>query len=460
MKERLASVLSRIADSALACPGRTLAGASLALLLLGTVATGVRIDGGMDALLPDVDRDLAYYSREARRFGGAETVFVDVSVTDPATLDAAASSVETRLLGSALFTGLAGAGDPAARARTTEVLLRAIPLLLPEEEYAGLEARLRPEAVEDRVDEIVADVLAPAGASRMDALRRDPFGLLDRILARRAAGVPSGENRAVRGRLTSADGRRAFLVAAARAPLGDEAAARGIAALLEEARQALPPGAALAWTGGHRFYLSNSETIRGDVRRASILAFVLVLAVIAAGFRGGRVVFIAALVVLSGAVGAAAAAAIVFGQVAALAVVFGAALSGITVDYAVHLHAEPRRGETRRDAVRRVVAEAAPSVAVGAATASAAFLVLLLSEIPAHRQLGLASAAGILVSAAFALAAGPALAVIAGPDRPAPGDPAPTVLERINTSWFRFALARPGAVLAAVLLIIDRKSVV
>jgi hypothetical protein len=453
MRKRLASALSGIADSALARPARTIAIASLALLLLGLASTGIRVDGRVDALLPDADRVLALYAGEARRQGGAEMIFVDVSSEDPAALDGAVLGVESRLLGSPLLAGVSGGGDPAARARTMEVLRRAVPVLLPEEEYPGLEARLRPEAVEDRVDEIVAALLAPAGAVRMDALVRDPLGLLDLALARTASRVPVEGARAEKGRLTSADGKRALLVAASRAPLGDEEAARGIASLLEDARRALPRGAALAWTGGHRFYLANSESIQRDVQRISILAFALVLAVVAVGFRGARVVFIAAIVVVAGALGAAAAAAVAYGQVAALALVFGAALSGITVDYAVHLHAEPRSGETRRDAVRRVFAEAATSVAVGAATSAAAFLVLLGSGIPAHRQMGLASAAGILVSATFALVAGPALAMVAWRDRPAPRAPAPTVLERTCTSWFRFVLARPGAGMAAALLV-------
>jgi predicted exporter len=185
--------------------------------------------------------------------------------------------------------------------------------------------------------------------------------------------------------------------------------------------------------------------MKRDVARVTIIAVALVLAVIVAGFRGARITWISAAAVVVGSVTGAAALATLYGECSGIALGFGAVLSGISVDYVIHLHAARRRGETREEAVRRVFAATGPSVAIAGATSAAGFLVLLLSDVPALGQVGVAAGAAIVGALAFAFLPGPLVAAAGRRDAPAAQDDAPNVFDRFATWMFGCVLRRPRA---------------
>ena len=161
MSDRLGSLLSRVLDSALARPGRTMAAAGAGLLLLALCSLQLRVDGRVDSLLPEADRGLARYSDEVRRFGAGEMIFVDVQAPVPRSLDVAVTGVVEDLRKSPWIAEVIGGADQEAREKAAEAVFGHLPVLLPEADYAELEKRLLPEALEERMDDLVAVLLGP-----------------------------------------------------------------------------------------------------------------------------------------------------------------------------------------------------------------------------------------------------------------------------------------------------------
>jgi predicted exporter len=433
---------------------------ALAFASMAAAAAQLRISRDwIEPFLPRSDAGLVAYAGALHRFGGTEALYVDVGADDPETLHASADLVETRMRTSALFTRVLGRLTESDLHRTAEAIGSSLPLLVDDDGLRDLDERTKPDAISARMEEHYERLLGPLGGWYQDSLARDPFDLAAMTLER-AGGAGAGAGaRIERGRLVSGDGRHALITGVALARVGDEAGGAAIEAFfgdLAAETSGARAGASLVWIGGHRHYGANSRAMQKDMAWVSILAVILVLAVISAGFRGARITWISALAVLVGAVAGAAALSIVYGECSGIALGFGAALSGISVDYVLHLHAARRSGESRTDAVRRVFVTVGPSVVIGAVTSAAGFLVLLASDVPAHGQLGVAAGAGIAGALLFALFPGPLLAAMGRRNDPAVLADPPNVFDRSATAMFGSILRRPrtafalGAILAAL----------
>ena len=130
-------------------------------------------------------------------------------------------------------------------------------------------------------------------------------------------------------------------------------------------------------------------------------------------------------------------------------------VSGVGVDFAVHLlhrvEEEVQRGRTSREAVAEALRTTGKPIALAATTSAAGLAVLLLVPAPLFSEIGGVAALGVLLGLATALSLGAALRALL-PSRP--GGPARR--ERVGPALARLAgriHARPSGVLALVLLL-------
>ena len=454
MGQVLSGLLARILEAVLRRPLAVLsAWAAITGILLATVLS-IRVDGRVEAFLPERDAHLADYTDALRHFGLAETLFVDVEAATGAPLKNAVDLVRGRMASSGLIGEVFGSPDEDARIRTARALAPAVPFLIPGEEFGRLEARLEPGDLADRMDEHYERLMGPAGGVYQEFLRGDPLELGTFAMTAMMRSSLAPGQRFEGGALLSADGRHGLVTARPLAAVGDEEAAAALEVLMEGIRRDLGGDGRLTWVGGHRFYLANSRAIRADVQHVSTVALLLVLGIVFLGFRGARLVVLAGAAVAVASIAGLAAGVLVFGPVSGVALAFGGALGGICVDYVLHLHAVPHAGESRREAVRRVYLGVGPTAVIGALTSAAAFLVLAASPVPVHRQMGVVAAAGILAALCFSLTAGPARAAGLRPEKRAAADAAPTPLDRISGAWFGAVLRRPRAAMWIALALV------
>jgi len=148
--------------------------------------------------------------------------------------------------------------------------------------------------------------------------------------------------------------------------------------------------------------IEGQEAIGRDLRRATVLALVMVLAFLALHLRRAVSVALLFLPLLAGIVWTLGFAGAVFGTVNVLTAFVGAILAGLGIDHGIHLLqrlAEEMATQTDpRQAVRRTFAETGRATWVAGVTTAAAFAAISISEFRAFREFGVIASVGMVVT--------------------------------------------------------------
>lgn len=308
-------------------------------------------------------------------------------------LVAASRGLSARLEHDARFAHVANGAQNQLRA-DGEFLLRNRYLLssavAPERfSVAGLRA-----ALEHQLDLLGSPVSVLVGP----LLPRDPTGEFLHLLEQlREEGGPDK-----RGDVWfSRDGSRALLLAQTRAPGFDldaqeQAHAAIRVAFGQAAREHRAEGARLLLSGPGVFAVSSRAGIKQDALHFSLIATILVSAVLLIAYRSVRVLGLTLAPVASGVLAGIAAVSLGFGSVHGVTLGFGATLIGEAVDYAIYLFTNTAPGSPPQAALRRIW----PTLRLGVLTSVLGCAAMLFSGFPGLAQLGLFSIAGLVTAAA------------------------------------------------------------
>lgn len=234
---------------------------------------------------------------------------------------------------------------------------------------------------------------SPAGMLARRTLPHDPTGELLH-LADSLAGQGGPATRG--GVWFSRDGARALLVAQTRAAGYDiDAQERALALAQDAFARADADGARLLVTGPGVFSVRTRAVIKGDAWRLSLIAMMLVAALLLAIYRSPRLLGLGLLPVASGALAGIAAVSLGFGSVHGITLGFGVTLIGEGVDYAIYLFTQTSPGAAPESALARIW----PTLRLGVLTSICGFSAMLFSGFSGLAQLGLFSIIGLIVAA-------------------------------------------------------------
>ena len=239
---------------------------------------------------------------------------------------------------------------------------------------------------------------SPASALVGPLLPRDPTGEFLHLLEQlREEGGPDK-----RGDVWfSRDGSRALLVVQTRAPGFDldaqeQAHAAIRAAFKQAAGESRAEGARLLFSGPGVFAVGSRAGIKQDALRFSLIATVLVSAVLLIAYRSVRVLGLTLAPVASGVLAGIAAVGLGFGSVHGVTLGFGATLIGEAVDYAIYLFTNTAPDTPPQAALKRIW----PTLRLGVLTSVLGCAAMLFSGFPGLAQLGLFTIAGLVTAAA------------------------------------------------------------
>jgi predicted exporter len=161
------------------------------------------------------------------------------------------------------------------------------------------------------------------------------------------------------------------------------------------------PAATLVWTGINRFAADSRKKIEREISTLNILSLAAVLTVAALLVRRSWRLLNLLPVVLLAMLGAWCAATLAFARLHILVFVVGSLLTGIAIDYGFYIYMQrpTRPGEPYADKLRRLLRPLLSSCF----TTVAGFAMLLVSDLPLIRQLGVFVGAGLLSALAAAL---------------------------------------------------------
>jgi predicted exporter len=177
------------------------------------------------------------------------------------------------------------------------------------------------------------------------------------------------------------------------AEAGQKPVFAAVAAALSAA-QKIAPDATLRWTAISLFAAESKQSIMRELTLGTLLTLIAVLglAVICLPRIAGTLNL--APVIFGALLGACAAVTLCFGRVHVLVFVLGLMLAGVSIDYGFYLYLQPRKipGEPYAAKVRRLLKPLLGS----ALTTVLGFSLLLFSDLPLIRQLGVFVSAGLL----------------------------------------------------------------
>lgn len=385
------------------------------LFAIGALWSGRRLKLNEDFtdMLPMSDPAIAEQVQALQHIRQAERLFVDIQTSelDPERLASAADRMSGELRnisGLGEFRYLIEADDMQA---LFEQLQAQLPTLLSFKELHDIAGKLELPALEKRLAWMKNAMSQPQGLMLKQIVQTDPVGLGDAVSERlRLLQTGVGDARLVAGRITSADGRHVLISAVpAFRPSDPQPSAVLVAQVLNAARRVesdFPTGTVqIAVTGAHRVALENATMIRKDTTLTSVIATVTVAGLMFAAYRRRWLAVLGLAPTVFGAMGALLMFYLSGDPVSAVALGCGSILIGVTVDYGIYvLYHTDDAPPTTREQLARAVAQLTPTLAFGALTTMAAFLVMFVSPISGHRQLGLFGLVGVALAALFAMA--------------------------------------------------------
>jgi len=237
---------------------------------------------------------------------------------------------------------------------------------------------------------------SPAGLLIRPTLAADPTGEL-RSIARLL--VPVGGPAVRDGVWFSQDGTRALLVAETRAPGFDvDGQERAIQAIEHAFAPIRPGGARIELAGPGVFASQARNAIVGEAWRLSMLAAILVIAILSAAYRSVAPVVTSLIPVATGLTVGVTVVCVAFGPVHGITLAFGATLIGVAVDYPSYLFAQTADAEPLERTANRIGA----TLGLAVLTTVIGALAMALSSFTGLAQLGVLIISGVAAAGATA----------------------------------------------------------
>ena len=371
---------------------RTIIVVWLLLLALGYAAIArTPFSTDMSAFLPRSPQPAQQILVDQLREGVvSRLILLAIEGAPPETLAELSKAVASGLRADPAF-GIVNNGDDAAFARDRNLLLRNRYLLSP----GVTPERFTVAGLTKALDADVQLLGSDLGMLVKGSIPADPTGETLRLI-----GAFSTQNHPeVRdGVWFTHDGTRTLLmvqtVAAGFDIDAQEQAIHRIDAIFVAARAPSAAGARLIETGPPVFAVTIRAHMKADVQRLSIIATLLVAAVLLVAYRSARMLVLALLPVLSGVIAGIAAVGLSFGFVHGITLGFGVTLIGEAVDYAIYLFTQTAPGAAPASTLPRVW----PILRLGMLTSVCGFSAMLLSSFTGFAQLGLFTIVGLIVA--------------------------------------------------------------
>jgi predicted exporter/SAM-dependent methyltransferase len=360
--------------------------------------------------MPHNDPVLADARQIIRHLPMQDRLFIDLEQTssDRDKLVKAASFITDKLSKSGLFAKV-GIGDEAKNfPDLMEHVTNSLPILFSADQ---LEKEIRPLLEPTKIKEALAQnrqVLEQLeGIGRSEMIAKDPLGFSGIILRQLSGLLPSNKAQFYQGQLISEDGKRALIIAKIAGSGTDTATAAKIEKLLDDCRkelvanQDLKDQYILTSVGVYRAALDNETIAKRDTRLAIILTTLGIALLLLFAFPRPLIGLLALLPSTVGAIAALFVCSFFFKSMSMLAVGFGGAIMGFTVDLGItYLLFLDQKKETYG---RQVAREVWLAELLAVLTTVGSFLLLLISDFKILAEIGVFSALGVTFALLFVL---------------------------------------------------------
>lgn len=313
-------------------------------------------------------------------------------------------------------------GGEKQRRSIPEMDERLLPAVLTNAELLALDRALHGE-LQARVARLRSELALPISSTRRRRLLEDPLQL-ERLLRRNRMQPQApvrGPSRS--GTLISDDGQMLIMVIRPRRPATDLMETERLMRWLRDAaRYAIAQNGSRAedcqigFIGSHAEAETDASVLRRDLTLTLCLSFVLVVLLFVLAVRRIGAIFFVAVPLAAAVIWTLGAASLFIDDISVVTCVFGAALFGLGIDYAIHLYnrylEERTAGIETAQALEIALCETGQGVVVGGLTTAMGFGGMCFIPFQGLQELGLVGATAILCCLAAMLLILPSLVAL------------------------------------------------
>ncbi|MEO7414000.1 MAG: MMPL family transporter [Opitutaceae bacterium] len=323
---------------------------------------------------------------------------------NPALAKEVAARFAAKLLSSPGFAEAVVIGDSAAQDKLGRTVFeRRFELLLPgwlaakHREFkatGGSDDRFSAWLAEKAAADLESFLAEPEAAAMQEIVLADPLLLVPRLASQAQLFSPQGADAAGYGLVW------ARIKASPLAEEGQQPVFAAVEAALAEVVLS-HPGVELRWSGINRFAAASRARIEAEMRLLNFFSIAAVLAVSAIFVRQIYKIIHLLPVILLSIAGAWTVSTLIFDRLHILVFVIGSLLSGVAIDYGVYIYMQPalRPDEPYAEKLRRLI----KPLLASCLTTVIGFSLLLFSDLPLIRQIGLFVGAGLLCALGAAM---------------------------------------------------------
>jgi len=271
---------------------------------------------------------------------------------------------------------------------------------VPLKDTPALLERFTPQAVDQALDQLTAELAGSIGASGVALSLADPLGLRSLILPRLKAGSQALDMDPSSPYFLSRDGRVLIMIAEPVKPVQEMAFARKLVAGINQARQGMQVQVSCA--GAHISAVIDEAAMKSNILSCIFSSLVVVLGIFYTVYRRVWPTLMIPLILSVGVVLALGTAGLFLNSVHIISFAFMALIIGLGTDYSIHLydrfHTERAGGATTEQAVSLAVIDTGQGLFTAATTTALPFLALGWAEVRALSELGILVGLGVIFS--------------------------------------------------------------
>lgn len=328
-------------------------------------------------------------------------------------------------------------------------LLKQLPYLLTDKDYAHFDTLLNVAYIERRMEENRRLLVSPAGVAFRDIIAEDPIGLAAPVWSQLRDFSQRGNFEIYRGFLFSKDKKEGILSIESVYTVSDVKGNGRLLSVLDSLSGITEQqfeGIDIHTFGAASIALTNTERIKKDTVLSATIAFILILLVLLFSVRGVRDILLMAFSLVFGGLFALGVLGIFKEEVSWIAVGITSIVIGIALNYPLHLVLHCKTGQD----IRNVLKEIVPPLTIGNITTIAAFLSLLLVNSSAMHDMGLFAAFLLLGVILFVLFVLPHFIKVSSPSLPNKSIEIPVSCRKFNRFAYRTLML--SGILATVFL--------
>lgn len=375
----------------------------LFLAVTGYVATGVRLEENLNAIIPEDTR----ISKISAVFDKSEladqVVFIlsceDTSLVSPGTLiEKAELLVELLRQEEQLVDGISFKTGDEEMMEVYDFIYENLPLFLSDEDYMQIREMLSREAIDNTIRKDFKSIVSPAGIATSDYILKDPLSLTPLALKKLSQFQLDDNFTLFNSAIFTRDKKHLLFFLDPALPSSNTQENLKLIEFIDHSIESINEeleGTRVQYYGGTAVAVANAVRVKKDITLTVSIALVFFVLIFLAFFRKLRIIFLMFLPVVIGAGLSIAVLTLLYGKVSAIALGVGVIFIGITVDYSLHLFTHLRTGGSIKETIRRI----STPVIMSSLTTASAFLCLSIIKSEAMNQIGVFAAFAVVVSA-------------------------------------------------------------